>query len=152
MERYLTLDLSNKEDALYFGNKFINDRPKWRKKIHDKQAELQAARELPAISNSEVHSGHISKPTENAAFATMKIEEQIKRYQDYETILTYGLDHIPEDEKLILTKLHNTRGKFTNVIIDELAIELDCDPRTIYRRKRQAILDFVDAIREIINY
>jgi hypothetical protein len=82
----------------------------------------------------------------------MKIEEQIKRYQDYETILTYGLDHIPEDEKLILTKLQNTRGKFTNVIIDELANEFDCDPRTIYNKRRYAVLDFVEAIREIINY
>ena len=81
----------------------------------------------------------------------MKIEEQIKRYQDYETILTYGLDHIPEDEKRILTKLTNTKGIFTNAIIDELANEFDCDPRTIYNKRRYAILDFVEAIRGIID-
>ena len=151
MNRYLTLDLSNKEDALYFGNKFLNDRHKWKKEIKEKQAELESVCELPSISNSEVHSGNISKPTENTAFAKMKIEEQIKRYQDYEYILTYGLDHIPEDEKKILTKLQFTKGKFTNVIIDELANEFDCDPRTIYNRRRNAVLDFVDAVREIIG-
>jgi len=151
MNRYLTLNLWDKDDALYFGNKFLNDRNKWKQKIKEKEAELESVSDLPAMSNSEVHSGHISKPTENATFARLMIEEDIKRYLDYESILTYGLDHIPEDEKKILTKLTNTKGRFTNAIIDELANEFDCDPRTIYNKRRYAILDFVEAIREIID-
>lgn len=151
MNRYLTLDLSNKEDALYFGNKFLADRAKWKKEIKEKKDELDSVRDLKAISNSEVHSGHISNPTQNSAFAAMRLEEEITRREDYETILTYGLNHISEEEKDILTALLYTKGRYTNAIIDDLAIKYDCDPRTIYNRRRTAVLNFVEAIRGIID-
>lgn len=151
MDRYIRLDLSNKEDAYYFGKKFLGDRHTWKKEIKEKKDELDAICEIPAMSNSEVHSGHISKPTENAAFARMKIEEQITRREDYETILVYGLNHISEEDKDIITALQKNKWKLTSAIIDELANKYDCDPRTIYNRRRYAILNFVDAIRGFVD-
>ena len=151
MDRYIRLDLSNKEDAYYFGKKFLADRHKWREMIREKMAELDSICELPAISNSEVRTGNISKPTENAAFARMRIEDQIKRYEDYETILTYGLNHISEEDRDIITAISNNKWKLTNAVIDELAEKYAIDPRTVYNRRRYAILNFVDAVREIIN-
>lgn len=151
MDRYLKLDLSDREDALYFGKKFLGDRHKWQKKIREKRKELESVCELPAVGNSEVHSGHISKPTEKAVFQKLRIEEEITRYQDYETILTYGLNHISEEDRDILTAISRNKWKLTNAIIDELADKYDCDPRTIYNKRRYAIYNFVDAIRDIVE-
>lgn len=152
MERYLTLDLSNKEDAYYFGKKFLGDRNWWKSQIKKKNRELESITELKGITNSEVHSGNIGNPTQNTAFARMKVEEDINRYENYEYILTYGLNHISEQDKDILVALQKNKWKLTSSIIDELSIKYDCDPRTIYNKRRYAIYDFVDAIREIINY
>lgn len=151
MNRYLTLDLDDKEDALYFGKKFLGDRHKWKMKIRKKQDELDTISELPAMSNSEVHSGHITKPTERAAMARIKIQEDIKRYLDYESILNYGLTHISPEDRELIEAFHFSKGKMLNAVIDEIAIKRDCSSRYIYKQRRNAILNFVDAIREIIN-
>lgn len=151
MNRYLTLNLNDKNDALYFGRKFLNDRDEWKKKIKKQQRELDSIAELPAISNSEVHSGNISKPTENAAFARMKVQDKIKQYEDYETVLTYGLNHISAEDRELIEKLYYTRNRMKSAIVDELATARECTPRKIYKAERIAVLNFVDAVREIIN-
>lgn len=151
MDRYLTLDLSNKNDALYFGNKFLDDRDYWKKQIRKKNRELQSVSEIKGISNSEVHSGAISKPTENVAIAKMQITEQIKRYEDYEYILTYALNNISEESRDIITAFHYTKGRYINSIVDELAAKYGCETRTVYNKRRTAVLEFVEAVRELIN-
>lgn len=152
MDRFIMLDLNDKEDAFYFGKKFLNSRNWWKAQIRKKNAELNSITELKGITNSEVHSGNIGNPTQNTAFAKMKVEEDIQRYENYEHVLSYGLNHISDQDKDILTALQNNKWKLTSAIISELSIKYDCDPRTIYNRRRYAILNFVEAIRGIINY
>lgn len=152
MDRFIMLDLGDKEDAYYFGKKFLNSRNWWKAQIRKKNAELKSITELKGITYSEVHSGNIGNPTQNTAFAEMKVEEDIQRYENYEYVLSYGLNHISDQDKDILTALQNNKWKLTSAIISELSIKYDCDPRTIYNRRRYAILNFVEAIREIINY
>ena len=99
-----------------------------------------------------MHSGNIANPTEQKAMDVLRIEDDIKRYENYEWVVEYGLSNIEPDEREILEAFYFTKGKMLNVLVDNLANKYDCDPRTIYRRKRQAILNFVDAVRVIINY
>ena len=152
MNRYLTLDLNNKKDATFFAEKLFADRDEWRRKRRKKEAELNSIRSLSAVSQSEVHSGNIANPTENKAMDVLRLEDDIKRYENYEYVVEYGLSHIEPDEREILEAFYFSKGKMLNVLVDELADKYSCDPRTIYRRKRTALLDFVDAVRVIINY
>ena len=151
MERYLTLNLNNKHDALYFGRKFLKERNKWEKEIRDKKNELDSILELSAISNSEVHSSNISKPTENTAFDRMKVEEELARLLSYKQILDYGLSNISETERRLIEGFFFTKGKSTNMIEDTFSHEFHYSPRTIKRMKNRAIIAFVNAIREIIT-
>ena len=152
MNRYLMLDLDNKKDATFFAEKLFADRDEWRRKRRKKEAELKNIRSLSAVSQSEVHSGNIANPTEQKAMDVLRIEDDIKRYENYEWVVEYGLSNVEPDEREILEAFYFTKGKMLNVLVDNLANKYDCDPRTIYRRKRQAILNFVDAVRVIINY
>lgn len=151
MDRYLFLDLDDREDAWYFGKKFLNDKDKWEKEIKTKRDELDSILELSAITNSEVHSHNISDPTKQTAFAKMRVEEQIARRKAYQEVLKFGLSHIDEEDKKIIQAFYFQPNKQTQFIIDELAIELECDPRTIYNRRKSAVLHFVDAIRELVD-
>lgn len=152
MNKYLTLDLNNKKDATFFAEKLFADRDEWRRKRRKKEAELNSIRTLSAVSQSEVHSGNIANPTENKAMDVLRLEDDIKRYENYEYVVEYGLSNIPPDEREILEAFYFTKHKMLNVLVDKLAVKYACDPRTIYRRKRTALLDFVDAVRVIINY
>lgn len=152
MNRYLTLDLNNKKDATFFAEKLFADRDEWRRKRRKKEAELNSIRSLSAVSNSEVHSGNIANPTEQKAMDVLRIEDDIKRYTNYEYVVEKGLSYLDPEEREILEAFYFTKGKMLNVLVDNLAIKYDCDPRTIYRRKRTAILNFVDAVKAIINY
>ena len=152
MNRYLMLDLDNKKDATFFAEKLFADRDEWRRKRRKKEAELKNIRSLSAVSQSEVHSGNIANPTEQKAMDVLRIEDDIKRYENYEWVVEYGLSNVERDEREILEAFYFTKGKMLNVLVDNLANKYDCDPRTIYRRKRQAILNFVYALRVIINY
>ena len=152
MDKYLTLDLNRKKDATFFAEKLFADRPEWRRKRRQKERELESARSLNAVSQSEVHSGNISKPTESMAFDAMRLEDEIKKYENYEYIVEYGLSHITQEERDVLEAFYFTKGKMMNKLVDGLAAKYSCDPRTVYRTKRTAILNFVDAVREIINY
>ena len=152
MEKYLTLDLNQKKDATFFAEKLFADRQEWRRKRRQKERELESVRSLNAVSQSEVHSGNISKPTENMAFDAMRIEEDIKRYENYEYIVEYGLSHITPEDREVIETFYFTKGKMLNALVDNLSIKWDCSPRWVYKKKRIAILNFVEAVREIINY
>ena len=152
MERYLTLDLNNKRDATFFAEKLFADRDEWRRMRRKKEAELNSIRTLSSVSQSEVHSGNIANPTENKAMDVLRLEDDIKRYENYAYVVEYGLSNIEPDEREILEAFYFTKGKMLNALVDELANKYCCDPRTIYRRKRTAILNFVDAVKVIINY
>lgn len=151
MNRYLKLDLDNKEDAWYFGKKFLNDRTKWKKEIEKEKMNLNSVLELSAITNSEVHSTAISHPTEQTAFAKMRIEEQIARRLAYQSVLEYGLSHISEDDQKIIKAFYFNPYKQTQAIADELSIEYGCTPRMIFNRRKSSVLAFVNAIRELID-
>ena len=153
MNRYLTLDLNNKKDATFFAEKLFADRDEWRRKRRKKEAELNTIRSLSAVSQSEVHSGNIANPTEQKAMDVLKIEDDIKRYENYEYIVEYGLSHITQEERDVIEGFYfKPKGKMTNVIVDELAHKYSCDPRSVYRTKRTALLEFVEAVRGIIGY
>ena len=153
MNRYLTLDLNNKKDATFFAEKLFADRDEWRRKRRQKERELESNRSLKAVSQSEIHSGNIANPTENTALDDMRIEDEIKRYENYEYIVEYGLSHIsPEDREVIEGFYFKPKGKMTNVIVDNIANKWNCTPRFVYKKKRTAVLNFVEEVREIINY
>ena len=153
MNRYLTLDLNNKKDATFFAEKLFADRDEWRRKRRKKEAELNSIRTLSAVSQSEVHSGNIANPTENKAMDVLRLEDDIKRYENYEYVVEYGLSHIPADEREVIEAFYfKPKGKMVNAMVDELANKWNCTPRFVYKKKRIAIEDFVDAVRVIINY
>ena len=153
MNRYLTLDLDNKKDATFFAEKLFADRDEWRRKRRKKEAELNSIRTLSAVSNSEVHSGNIANPTEQKAIDVLRLEDDIHRYENYEYVMEYGLSHIEPDEREVIEAFYfKPKGKMTNVMVDELANKWNCSPRFVYKKKRIAILNFVDAVRVIINY
>ena len=153
MNRYLTLDLNNKKDATFFAEKLFADRDEWRRKRRKKEAELNSIRSLSAVSQSEVHSGNIANPTENKAMDVLRLEDDIKRYENYEYVVEYGLSNIPPDEREVIEAFYfKPKGKMVNAMVDELANKWNCTPRFVYKKKRIAIEDFVDAVRVIINY
>ena len=151
MNKYLVLDLDNKNDAWYFGNKFLNDRNDWKDKIRKHQKDLESVSELKGINYTDVHSGNVGNPTQNTAMLEISIMEKIEDLERYEHILTYGLSQLEEKDADIINGLYFTRGKYVSAIVDELAIKYECDPSTIYRHKRTAVLNFVDAVRVFIQ-
>ena len=151
MNRYLTLDLNKKRHKEFFAENLFADRDEWRRKRREKEAELVAARELKAISQSEVHSGNISNPTENTAFDAIRIQDEISRYEYYEYVVEYGLSHISPEDREIIETFYFTKHKMKSALIDNLCHKLSIEPRQVYYRKRNAIYNFVDAVREIIN-
>lgn len=151
MIKYLTLDLNKKKHKEFFAENLFADRDEWRRKRKEKEAELEAARELKAISQSEVHSGNISNPTENTAFDAMRIQDEIIRYEYYEYVVEYGLSHISPEDREIIETFYFTKHKMKSALIDNLCHKLNIEPRQVYYRKRNAIYNFVDAVMEIIN-
>ena len=81
----------------------------------------------------------------------MKLEQEIERYENYEHIVEYGLSHISPEDREVIEAFYFTKGKLISALVDELAHKYNCDPRTIYRNKRTAILNFVESVREIIG-
>lgn len=152
MHRYLVLNLNRKDDALFFGDKFLTERDKWKKELKEKYAELETVAELSAIVNSEVHSGKITDPTEHTASMRMKVEEQISRLKNYQNLLEIGLSHLTEEQQEIINAFYYTHGRYINSLVHELSIKYSCSARGVYRKKEKAILDFVDVIRDNINY
>lgn len=151
MIKYLTLDLNKKRHKEFFAENLFADRDEWRRERREKEAELKAVRELKAISQSEVHSGNISNPTQNSTFAAMRIEEEISKYEYYEYVVEYGLSHISQEDREIIETFYFTKHKMKSALIDNLCHKLSIEPRQVYYRKRNAIYNFVDAVREIIN-
>ena len=152
MNRYLVLDLYNKKDAMFFGEKFLKDSTEWAKKITKHEEELKDITELSAMTNSEVHSGNIGHPTEKTAFERMRIESSIHRYEVYQQIFNHGMAALDEEQKKIINSFFFTPGKYVHALVSSLADELGCSLRGVYRKKDKAILDFVAAVMEYINY
>lgn len=152
MNRYLVLDLYNKEDALYFADKFLKDSKQWKAELKKAEADLESVTNLSAINNSEVHTGNISHPTENMAFDRMRIEISIERLNGYKSILYAGLVNLDDRQKKIINAFYFTSGRYISSLVYDLADEFGCSPRSIYHKKNTALLDFVSNIMVYINY
>ena len=151
MNKYLVLNLNNEQDAWYFGNKFLNDRKTWDAEIKRLDKELESISEIQGIKNSEVHSGNIGNPTQNTAMLEISIMEKKEHIERYQQILLYGLSRLSEEDIDVINGFYYTKGRYISAIVDELSHKYFCDVRTIYRKKRTAVLNFVEAVRGIIG-
>ena len=152
MQRYVVLNLNRKEDAVFFGDKFLKDHTEWAKEKKQKEAELESVLELSAISSSEVHTGNISDQTPKIAIEKMRVESSIDRLKTYEEVMQYGLSHVTEEQRKILTAFYFTTDKLVNALVHDLANEIGCSDRHIYRLKEEALLDFVHHVRVFIDF
>lgn len=151
MQRYVVLNLNRKEDAVFFGDKFLKDHTEWAKEKKKKEEELESVLELSAISSSEVHTGNISDTTQKVAMEEMRIESSINRLETYEEIMKYALSRITEEHRKILEAFYFTKDKLISALVHELADEFQCSERSIYNQKREALLEFVHHIRVFVD-
>lgn len=152
MNRYLVLDLEQREDALYFADKFLKDSRKWNQELKQHLAELDCVTDLSAVVNSEVHTGHISHPTEYSAMDRINITMKIDRLKNYQKLLEVGLSSLNEDEKKVIDAFYFTEGRYINSLVHDLAYEFECSTKSIYNKKNKALLDIANAIMVYINY
>ena len=129
---------------------FLKEAKKWGREKKKLTAELDSVLELTAITNSEVHSGKISDPTSNAANKRMKISTEIKRLDNYQRILEYGLSHITTEQRDLIENFYLKQGVRLNRVVDDYCNELDVSPRTVYRMKKLAVRAFESIVTSIM--
>lgn len=152
MQRYVVLNLNRKEDAVFFGDKFLKDHVNWEKEIKQKEAELESILELSAISSSEVHTGNISDQTPKIVMEKIRVETSIDRLKTYMEVMNYALSHMSEEHRRVLEAFYFTKGKLVSALVHELADEFQCSERSVYNQKREAILEFVHHIRVFVDF
>ena len=134
---------------LFNADKFLKESKLWGREKKALQKKLEAIADLPAISNSEVHSTNISNPTETTVFRRLKIRMEIDRLDRYQHILEYGLSHITEDEAELIHGFYLKRG-YVNHFVDECCYKYDCKPRNVYNLKSKAVKSFTEAVEPIL--
>ena len=81
---------------------FLKDSSGWEEKIQSLQEELDNMPELPAVKNSEVHSGNISNPTMQNALRRLKIQSEIEELKLNREMLNYAFKALTEDERRLI--------------------------------------------------
>lgn len=140
MKRYVKLDVEA----------FLKDSKKWDAEIKDLEKKKDEIVILSGISNSEVHSGNISHPTEDTALRYQAITEEIERIHNYRDILAEALDWIDADDEALINGFFFGK-KTINAFVDEYCIEHGCEVKTVYRRRAEAVNRLRKAIEDIIE-
>lgn len=140
MNRYITFN----------PDKFLRESKRWKQERKELMLELGNILELPAISNSEVHSTNISDPTARTAERKLAITQELNRLDSYEKLLEYGLSHLTDQERAIIKAFYFDKG-YIGAKVEMLAGDLDCSVRQVYRLKTQSVSAFSRAVTPLID-
>lgn len=138
MRRYVTFDIE----------RFLKDAKsgQWDKDIAKLKEDKEKILFLKAQGNSEVHSGNISKTTEQYALDLAEIDEKINATNDYWFLLDMSIGLLSMEEQILIRGFYFPE-KMISAFVDEFCINNNCETRTVYNRKRQA----VEHLRRIIE-
>lgn len=123
----------------------LNESKGYAKEIEDAQAELHSVVELKAASNSEVHSGNISKPVEDLASVEMELQDKLEMLIEMSNIVAKALDTLSDERKRIIEIFFFDGGNIGQAI-DQFSHEHGYSVRGVYRERRAALEEFAEAV------
>lgn len=120
---------------------FLKDVLRWEEELKELEAKLEEISELPAITNSEVHTTNISDPTHKQAVKRAFILDQIERVKKYIQAYERIYAKLTDFEKEVLTGFFFSSNRI-DIFVEEFGHKYALCRSDVYKARRRALDHF----------